>query len=177
LFAALTGALGDLPVIAENLGVITPDVESLREDFEFPGMRVLQFAFGSDSANEHLPHNYADDLVVYTGTHDNDTTAGWFASLGEDDDQQIQREFCLEYLQSDGREIHWDFIRAALESLADTAIIPVQDVLGLGSEARMNRPASTSGNWVWRLREGALNEELAERLQQLTAASGRVGSR
>jgi 4-alpha-glucanotransferase len=170
LFAALTAALGDLPIIAENLGVITPDVESLREDFGFPGMRVLQFAFGSDADNVHLPHNYDRDVTVYTGTHDNDTTPGWFASLGESAD----REFCLQYLKSDGSDVHWDFIRAALSSVADIAIIPLQDALGLGNEARMNLPASQEGNWDWRFKGELLTAEIAERLKELTAVYGRL---
>jgi 4-alpha-glucanotransferase len=176
LFSALTEALGNLPLIAENLGVITPDVESLREKFGFPGMRVLQFAFGNDSSNPHLPHNYKHDVVVYTGTHDNDTTVGWFAGLSRETETATrnEREFCLEYLQSDGRKIYWDLIRAALESVADTAIIPLQDVLGLGSEARMNLPASTSGNWTWRFKAGMLTDELAGRLKELTKRHGRI---
>lgn len=177
LFHALNDALGTLPIIAENLGVITPDVESLREDFGFPGMRVLQFAFGGDSANLHLPHNYTNDVVVYTGTHDNDTTVGWFAGLERSTDSESsrsEREFCLKYLQSDGREIHWDMMRAAFASVAGTAIIPLQDVLGLGSEARMNLPASTSGNWLWRLKPGALTDEIAGRLKELAGLYARV---
>jgi len=174
VFAALTGALGDLPFIAENLGVITPDVESLREEFGFPGMRVLQFAFGSDPANVHLPHNYTRDVVVYTGTHDNDTTAGWFASLSETDTNQTERDFCLEYVGSTGTEINWDLIRAALASVADTAIVPLQDVIGIGSEARMNLPASEAGNWIWRFRPEALNEDMAGRLRKLTETYGRT---
>ena len=172
LFVALTEALGDLPIIAENLGVITPDVESLRSEFGFPGMRVLQFAFGSDAANVHLPHNYTREVVAYTGTHDNDTTAGWFTSLGQAETNP-EREFCLKYLNSSDQEIHWDFIRAALASVADTAIIPLQDVLGLGNEARMNLPASQSGNWAWRYRHEELTDEIADRLKQLTALYGR----
>jgi 4-alpha-glucanotransferase len=169
LFAALQKTLGDLPIIAENLGIITPDVESLREEFGFPGMRVLQFAFGGDENNEHLPQNYTRDTVVYTGTHDNDTSRGWFATLSEE-----ERDYCLRQLGSDGREINWDMIRAALSSVADTAIIPVQDLLGLGSEARMNLPASETGNWKWRLKPGALSEELASRLRDLTDLSDRT---
>ena len=174
VFAALTEALGDLPIIAENLGVITPDVENLREVFGFPGMRVLQFAFGSDAANVHLPHNYTRDLVVYTGTHDNDTTTGWFAGLSNGGPNQTERDFCLKYLGSVGGDIHWDLIRAALASVADTAIVPLQDLLGLSSEARMNLPASQSGNWIWRLQPGALNEDLAGRLKELTKTYGRT---
>ena len=169
MFAALQKTLGDLPIIAENLGIITPDVESLREEFGFPGMRVLQFAFGGDEASEHLPQNYTRDTVVYTGTHDNDTTCGWFAKLSEE-----ERDRCLHQLASDGREINWDMIRAALSSVADTAIISVQDLLGLGSEARMNLPASGTGNWKWRLKPEALSHELASRLHNLTELSGRT---
>jgi 4-alpha-glucanotransferase len=178
LFTALTAALGDLPIIAENLGVITPDVESLRAEFGFPGMRVLQFAFGSDDENIHLPDNYPRDVVAYTGTHDNDTTVGWFAGLDDKsetpDAKKTERAYCLEYLQSDGHEIHWDMIRAALSSVADRAIIPLQDVLGLGSEARMNLPASESGNWTWRVKPGMMTSDAAARLRELTEACGRT---
>jgi 4-alpha-glucanotransferase len=178
LFKTLTAELGDLPIIAENLGVITPEVESLRAEFGFPGMRVLQFAFSGDEENIHLPDNYPRDVVVYTGTHDNDTTAGWFAGLDDEsetpDAKKTEREFCLKYLESGGQEIHWDMIRAALSSVADTAIIPLQDLLGLGSEARMNLPATESGNWIWRAKPGAMTNSLAARLQKLTEASERT---
>jgi len=179
LFTAIKQALGDLPIIAEDLGVITPDVEALRDDFGLPGMRILQFAFGGDALNIDLPHNYVRNSVVYTGTHDNDTTVGWFnseAGAGSTrDSAQVERErkFCLAYLDSDGAEIHWDFIRAVLASVADTAIIPLQDVLGLGGEARMNLPNSTSGNWSWRFKAGALTNEIGERLKTLTELYGR----
>lgn len=179
LFTAIKNALGDLPIIAEDLGVITPDVEALRDNFGLPGMRILQFAFGGDTLNQDLPHNYIKNCVVYTGTHDNDTTVGWFTSVAGEgstrDSEQIERErqFCLNYLNTDGREIHWDFIRAVLASVADTAIIPLQDLLGLGTEARMNLPNSTSGNWGWRYTAGALDDELGERLKQLTQIYGR----
>jgi 4-alpha-glucanotransferase len=179
LFEAIRAALGVLPIIAEDLGVITPDVEALRDDFGFPGMRILQFAFGGDPRNVDLPHNYIRNVVVYTGTHDNDTTVGWFksdAGAGSTRSaEQIERErrFCLDYLKSDGREIHWDFIRAVLASVADTAIIPLQDVLGLGNSARMNLPNSTSGNWSWRYRADALNDETRDRLKALTTLYGR----
>jgi 4-alpha-glucanotransferase len=179
LFDAIKRELHDPPIIAEDLGVITPDVDALRERFGFPGMRILQFAFGGDAANRDLPHNYQSNVVVYTGTHDNDTTVGWFnarAGAGSTRDAaQIERErkFCLDYLRSDGAEIHWDFIRAAFESVADTAIIPLQDVLGLDSRARMNLPASTAGNWDWRLRRGALTREVSARLRELTELYGR----
>jgi 4-alpha-glucanotransferase len=169
LFTALTAALGQMPIIAENLGVITPEVESLRTEFGFPGMRVLQFAFGSDPANLHLPHNYTRDVTVYTGTHDNDTTLGWFVGLDETD----ERDFCLKYLGGVAPEIHWDLIRAAQASVADTAIIPLQDVLGLGNEARMNLPASQSENWAWRFDAALLTDAVAGRLKQLTVVFGR----
>jgi 4-alpha-glucanotransferase len=168
LFTAVISELGELPIIAEDLGVITPDVERLRDDFNFPGMRVLQFAFSGDAKNIALPHNYRDHLVVYTGTHDNDTTVGWFTGL-----DSAQREFCLKYLNTAAEEIHWDFIRALFASVANTAIIPLQDVLGLGKEARMNLPNTTEGNWSWRVKQGALSSELATRLKELTELYGR----
>jgi 4-alpha-glucanotransferase len=179
LFTAIKDALGDLPIIAEDLGVITPDVEALRDDFGLPGMRILQFAFGGDTLNHDLPHNYIKNSVVYTGTHDNDTTVGWFTSVAgagsTRDSEQIERErqFCLNYLNTDGREIHWDFIRAVLSSVADTAIIPLQDLFGLDNDARMNLPNSTSGNWAWRYQAGALTDEVGERLKRLTQVYGR----
>lgn len=180
LFTAIKKALGDLPIIAEDLGVITPDVEALRDRFGLPGMRILQFAFGGDTKNQDLPHNYIRNCVVYTGTHDNDTTVGWFNSVAgagsTRDAEQVERErrFCLDYLNSDGAEIHWDFIRALLASVADTAIVPLQDVLGLGTEARMNLPNTTSGNWAWRYKTGALTDEIRERLKRLTNIYGRA---
>ncbi len=180
LFIAIRKALGELPIIAEDLGVITPEVEKLRDDFGFPGMRILQFAFSSDPKNRDLPHNYHSNVVVYTGTHDNDTTVGWFQSVaGEGSTRdaaqiEIEREFCLNYLNTEGREISWDFIRAVLASVADTAIVPLQDLLELGTDARMNLPNSTAGNWSWRFKAVALNDELAKRLRDLTALYGRV---
>ncbi|HEY9285828.1 MAG TPA: 4-alpha-glucanotransferase [Pyrinomonadaceae bacterium] len=187
LFGAVREALGELPIIAEDLGVITPDVEELRDRFGFPSMRIMQFGFNEPP---HLPHNYARNMCVYTGTHDNDTTAGWFnseAGVGSTrTGEQIERErrSALDYLASDGREINWDFIRAVFASVADTAIVPAQDILGLGSEARMNLPATTSGNWAWRFRAGALTREHAARLRHFSelyernvaAAPPRAGS-
>jgi 4-alpha-glucanotransferase len=180
LFTAIRDALGELPLIAEDLGVITADVEKLRDDFGFPGMRILQFAFGSDTKNIDLPHNYHRDVVVYTGTHDNDTTVGWFnsaageASTRTAEQIECERQFCMKYLKTGGEEIHWDFIRAVFASVANTAIVPMQDVLGLGSEARMNLPNSTSGNWLWRYQPGALSDDLAARLRELSDLYGRV---
>lgn len=180
LFRALQNALGELPVMAEDLGVITPDVEELRDSFGFPGMRILQFAFGGDTKNHDLPHNYIQNSVAYTGTHDNDTTVGWFhsqAGAGSTrDESQISREheFCMEYLKSDGNEIQWDFIRAVWASVADTAMTPMQDLLGLGNDARMNLPASNAGNWQWRFRKDDLSDEIAARLRRLTEIYGRT---
>jgi len=180
LFTKLKEVFDKLPFWVEDLGFITPDVEELRDSFGFPGMRILQFAFGSDAKNRDLPHNYIKNCVAYTGTHDNDTTVGWFFSKpGEGStrgEEQIrkEREFCLKYLNSDGKEIHWDFIRAVWASVADTAIAPMQDLLGLGSEARMNLPASTSGNWVWQCKQGDFSEEIAQRLGELTEIYGRA---
>ena len=180
LFRTLQNALGELPVMAEDLGVITPDVEELRDSFGFPGMRILQFAFGGDTKNHDLPHNYIQNSVAYTGTHDNDTTVGWFhsqAGAGSTrDESQISREheFCMEYLNCDGSEIHWDFIRTVWASVADTAIAPMQDLLGLGNEARMNLPASNAGNWQWRCRKDDFTDEIAARLRRLTEIYGRI---
>jgi 4-alpha-glucanotransferase len=143
-------------------------------------MRILQFAFSGDKKNIDLPHNYEKNVVAYTGTHDNDTTIGWFRSVGGKGSTrtpkqvEAEREFCLAYLNSDGEEINWDFIRAVFASVANTAIVPLQDVIGLGTEARMNLPNSTEGNWSWRFEEGDLNDELAERLFKLTDLYGRT---
>ena len=180
LFTAIRNSLGELPIIAEDLGVITPDVEKLRDDFGFPGMRILQFAFSSDANNIDLPHNYHRNLSVCTGTHDNDTTMGWFHSVAgagsTRTEAQIssERNFCREYLGTDGQEIHWDFIRAVLASVADTAIVPLQDLLGLGTEARMNLPNSTQGNWSWRFNQNALTQDHSERLKGMTGTYGRL---
>ena len=180
LFDALHGALGPLPIVAENLGVITPEVEALRARYRFPGMAVLQFAFAGDPrTNTFLPHHYTRDLVVYTGTHDNDTTVGWWtAGVGDTTrtagEVQAERDFARAYLASDGGEIHWDLMRAALASVADTAIVPLQDVLGLGGEARMNVPSREHGNWGWRFREGDLTDGHRDRLRGLSATYGRT---
>lgn len=174
LFEAVRRELGELPIVAENLGVITPEVEAIRERFGFPGMAILQFAFGTDPQGPGFrPHNYHRDLVAYTGTHDNDTAVGWWRSTGEGDstrtaeDVAAEKDCARRYLGSDGREIHWDMIRALLGSVADVAIVPLQDVLGLGSEARMNLPARPSGNWGWRFAAADLTDALAGRLRDL----------
>jgi 4-alpha-glucanotransferase len=171
LFDAVQSALGSLPIIAEDLGVITPDVEALRQRFEFPGMRILQFAFGGASNNHFLPHNHAPDTVVYTGTHDNDTTRGWWASATD-----AERSHLRAYLATDGAEIHWDLIRAACASVADTAIHPMQDVLGLGTEHRMNFPGKRDGWWVWRFDWSQVRPEHAHRLAHHAALYRRDGT-
>jgi 4-alpha-glucanotransferase len=180
LFDALTRALGPLPLLAENLGVITPAVEALRARYGYPGMAILQFAFGDDpQAETFKPHNYVRDLVAYTGTHDNDTANGWWWSEGGADSTRTAAQVDAEkararrYLATDGHEMNWVLIRALLASVADTAIVPLQDVLGLGSEARMNRPATASGNWRWRVRADQLDGAVAERLRELVEIYGR----
>jgi 4-alpha-glucanotransferase len=159
--------------VAENLGVITPEVEALRRRFGLPGMAILQFAFGNDpQAPTFRPHNYARDLVAYTGTHDNDTVMGWWmggaeGSVRSAEDVAREKAFAKEYLVTDGREMSWVLIRAVLASVADSAIVPLQDVLGLGSEARMNRPSTLGGNWRWRVRDDALQPDLSARLRRM----------
>ncbi len=175
LFQALRKSLGELPLIAEDLGVITPEVNALRERLGFPGMRVLQFAFDSveagslNAANRFLPHNHTPDSVVYTGTHDNDTTRGWFSQRTPG-----EREYLERYVGSAGSEIEWTFIRMALSSVCGFALFPLQDVLGLGSEARLNTPGTSGGkNWTWRFDEGSLSDKRAQRLKELGALYGR----
>ncbi|HEX9399666.1 MAG TPA: 4-alpha-glucanotransferase [Anaeromyxobacter sp.] len=181
LLGALERALGPLPLVAENLGVITPEVEALRRRFRLPGMAILQFAFGKDpQAPAFRPHAYERDTVAYTGTHDNDTVMGWWEGGAADStrtaaDVAEEKAFARAYLATDGREMNWVMIRALLASVAETAIVPLQDVLGLGSEARMNRPATLGGNWTWRFREEALRPEHAERLAELARIYDRTG--
>ena len=164
LFNAIKSQLGELPIIAEDLGLMTQGVIDLREATGFPGMKILGFAFDSGEENDYLPHTYTRNCVVYTGTHDNDTLVGWFQKAKEED-----REFARNYLNSRAdEEIHWDAIRGAWSSVACMAISPVQDFLGLGSEARINTPGVASGNWQWRLKQGVLTNELAERIAKLT---------
>ena len=173
--SALQNAFGGLPIVAENLGVITPPVEKLRQQFGLPGMSLLQFAFGNDPQGPSFrPHNYSRDLVAYTGGHDNDTTVGWWHSSGGLDstrtpeDVRKERDFARAYLNfRDDAGINWVLIRTVLASVADIAIVPLQDVLGLGTEARMNLPGRVSGNWKWRYRRGALNKELSSRLRSM----------
>src|SRR6266576_1757948 len=174
--SALQNAVGELPIVAENLGVITPAVEKLRRQFGLPGMSLLQFAFGTDPQGPSFrPHNYSRDLVAYTGGHDNDTTVGWWLSSGDTDstrtpeDVRKEHEFARAYLDlRKDSDINWVMIRAVLSSVADVAIVPLQDVLGLGGDARMNLPGTTKGNWKWRCRRGVLTDALATKLRSLT---------
>ncbi len=163
LFEALREALGSLPLIAEDLGVITPEVEALRDNLHLPGMRILQFAFGGEVENRFLPHNYERNTIVYTGTHDNDTTRGWYATLSPHEGDNLRR-----YLGRDGTDISWDLMRLAWMSVADYAVVPLQDVLDLGHEARMNLPGRPAGNWGWRYRGDMLTEQVQARLRELT---------
>ena len=160
---AVRQALGHLPVIAEDLGLLTPEAEELRDCFELPGMEVLQFAFAGDASNRFLPHHYKPNCVVYTGTHDNDTTVGWFRSASPQ-----ERSFAQRYLARSGEDIAYDVIRAAMSSVADTVIVPLQDVLVLGSEARMNHPGRADGNWSWRFRPEMLGAWHLSRLCEMT---------
>jgi len=169
LFEALRVRLGELPVIAEDLGAITPEVDALRGEFGFPGMRILEYGFGGDARNRDLPHNYEAHTVAYTGTHDNDTVEGWFDSLDEK-----TRKHALSYLDSDGKAINWDMVRSLYASVADMVIIPLQDLLGLDSDSRMNTPATTDGNWQWRLAEGSLTSDIINRLNGLADIYGRA---
>ena len=179
LFEAVREALGELEMVAEDLGVITPEVEALRDGLGLPGMAILQFAFGSDAhGNDFLPHNYPRRKVVYTGTHDNDTVVGWWsAGVGDSTRTQAEvdreRERALAYVGGDGSEIHWDFIRTLFVSVADTAIVPLQDVLGMGREARMNLPGRGHDNWGWRFAAEELTPEVRKRLRAITDGSGR----
>lgn len=161
---------GDLPIIAEDLGVITPEVEALRDRYEFPGMKILQFAFGAGPGDPFLPFNYDRNCVVYTGTHDNDTTVGWFNQLSN-----YERDEVLRYLGCiDPQGIHWSLIRMGWMSIANMAIVPYQDLLGLDTDARMNFPGKPEGNWGWRYRPEALNREVGDRLKSMTYISGRT---
>ena len=169
LLSTLKRRLGDISLIAEDLGSMTPEVEALRDAFGLPGMRILQYGFGGDADNRDLPHNYISNTVAYTGTHDNNTTAGWYRAAPKN-----VRAHCRKYLGSNGRAMHWDMIDVLLASVADTAIIPMQDVLGLGSEHRMNTPATTRGNWSWRLEDGAFTSEIAARLRERVELFGRA---
>lgn len=170
LFYALENALGkNLPIIAEDLGVITPEVEDLRDSFHFPGMKILQFAFESIEENGFLPHNYVPHSVCYSGTHDNDTSLGWYQKASE-----ISRDKVRRYMNTDGNDICWDFIRTCFGSVSEMAVVPLQDVLSLDSEARMNTPGVAAGNWQWRYDVNSLSPFIIERLYQVSLLYGRL---
>lgn len=164
LFRVMEKRLGKKQVIAEDLGYLTPSVLRMVKDSGFPGMKVLHFAFGGDSTNEYLPHRYEKNCVVYTGTHDNDTTLGWYRSLKKGEREFVKKYFALRR----GQDMNWVLIRAALSSVADTAIIPMQDYLGIGTQARINIPSTLGENWKWRMYEEEACEELAEKIREMT---------
>jgi 4-alpha-glucanotransferase len=168
LFETLRRQLGGLPLLAEDLGLITPEVEALRDQFEMPGMRILQFGFSAAADHPYLPHNFVRNTVAYTGTHDNDTTRGWFSTLADHERERVRR-----YLGRDGADIAWDLIRLAWSSVADYAIAPLQDVFDLDGEARMNMPGRPAGNWTWRFTFDKLTKEVLDRLGELTGLYGR----
>ena len=169
LFNAIAQALGPVPIIAEDLGLVTPDVAALRKQFGLPGMRILQFAFAGDASDHFLPHNHEPDTVVYTGTHDNDTSAGWWATATDH-----ERHMVRGYLATDGHDIAWTLIRAAMASVADTTVHPMQDVLALPTEARMNFPGQESGWWGWRFQWAQVQPWHAGRLAELGRLYGRA---
>jgi len=172
LFTALKNALGDVPFVAEDLGLITQEVTDLRDQFNLPGMKVLQFGFSDRGAHMHLPHRYIPNAVAYTGTHDNDTTIGWWHNAATSNEKTA----ACAYLQATDENIVWAMIRAAETSVADLCIIPMQDVLELGSESRMNTPSSQIGNWFWRMAPGSLRPELAEKLAALMDVTDRIAA-
>jgi 4-alpha-glucanotransferase len=168
LFDAVRSAIGDVPLVAEDLGFITEEVHELRDAIGVPGMKILQFGFAQVDS-PHLPHRYDAGTVVYTGTHDNDTARGWFEHATHE-----ERELASEYLGCDAADVAWGLTRVAYTSVAETAITPVQDILNLGSEARMNRPGASVDNWAWRMKPGALTRQGAMRLRRLAEITGRV---
>ncbi len=169
LFETMKDVLGDKKVIAEDLGFLTESVLELVAESGFPGMNVLQFAFGGGADNAYLPHNHKKNSIVYTGTHDNETTVGWYWNLDEKTRKHVKDYFDI----TDETKVNWTFIRTALSSVADTAIIPMQDYLGLGNEARINTPSTLGSNWEWRMKEDACTRELAEKIYTLTKLYGR----
>ncbi|MBQ7529748.1 4-alpha-glucanotransferase [bacterium] len=170
LFKVIVEELGeDLPIIAEDLGVITPDVVELRDKFNLPGMKILQFAFGGNASHPFLPHNYTENFIAYTGTHDNNTARGWYENDAPDKDKHYVRR----YFSTDGWDIAWTMMRGIFSSVAKVAIVPIQDILSLGNEARMNYPGKAENNWSWRFRKEMLNEHIEWRLTDLTTTYGR----
>jgi 4-alpha-glucanotransferase len=171
-FETLSRRFPDLPIVAEDLGVITPDVKALMKRFALPGMRVLLFAFGDGSSrNPYLPHNYVEDCVVYTGTHDNNTVRGWFETEAKPEEKRNLARYLGAPVAPES--LHWEMVRLAMMSVARLAVLPVQDILGLGGDARMNRPSTPDGNWGWRLKAGDLSEGIRARLGEMTETYGR----
>jgi 4-alpha-glucanotransferase len=169
LFDAISAELGPLPIVAEDLGFITEDVRQLRDGCGFPGMKILQFGFGTDATDEYLPHNWGRHFVAYTGTHDNDTVCGWWSAASE-----RERAYAGSYLPASPTDVHWAMIRACQNSIANLAIYPLQDVLGLPSEHRMNTPGTIGDhNWTWRFDWEQIGTETSRVLGLITAASGR----
>jgi len=168
-FRVVKEKLGELPIIAEDLGVITDGVVQIRDDFNLPGMKILQFAFASDPDDDFLPHNYPRHCVAYTGTHDNNTSRGWY-----DNAPEREKDFCRRYLARSGQDIAWSMIRSLWQSVADWVLAPMQDFLSLGEWARMNYPGNPSGNWGWRMHPDAINEGLAQRLHETNFLYGRL---
>jgi len=172
LFEAAKNRLGELNIIAEDLGYITDSVKKLVADSGFPGMKVLEFAFDSREKSDYLPYTYEKNSVVYTGTHDNETIAGWYAGLDKSD-----LKMCTDYMNIDripGKEYHWDFIRLAMLSVSDLCVIPIQDYLGLDNRARINHPSTLGTNWRWRLAKGQLSASLLKKIREMTRISGRL---
>lgn len=171
LFAAINDAIGDLPLVAEDLGIITEEVEQLRDKYSLPGMKILHFAFGGGCDNPYLPHNHTQHSVVYTGTHDNDTTMGWYAGLDE-----AGKKHVAEYLGFSSESMPWQLIRCAMASTAKYAIIPMQDILGLGTEARMNTPGTTNNNWQWQFEWSMLNSDSATKIHKMCDLYNRINA-
>jgi 4-alpha-glucanotransferase len=175
LFRAVTAEMGDVAIIAEDLGDIEEEtragLDAIQAEFGYPGMKVLQFAFGDDADNDFLPHNFTPDYVVYTGTHDNDTVTGWYQVSSTQD----ERDYARRYMAVNGPDIAWDLIRLGWGSVANTAMTTAQDLLSLGHDARMNTPSTVGPqNWTWRLRPGALNDGVAGRLREMNRIYGRL---
>ena len=173
LFQRLKDVFGELPFIAEDLGLITPEVDELREHFGMPGMRILQFGFGDRASHLYLPHKFVPNTVVYTGTHDNNTTLGWWRD-GATAEERAGAQTYLQDIEHDG-EIVWAMVRAAARSVANLCIFPMQDILHLGSEGRMNIPAAGAGNWTWRYGRDALHPDFAIKLAALMEMTDRDG--
>ena len=171
MFQVMKETFGKVPIIAEDLGFLTPTVYKLLEDTGFPGMKVLQFAFSTDERSNYLPYFYERNCVVYTGTHDNDTVQGWYETMDKD-----QKRFTRDYMDNGStpkNEVAWDFIRLAVSSVADLAIVPLQDYLCIGKEGRINTPSTLGGNWTWRLKKGEFTAKIRKRCRKLNAVYGR----